>query len=255
MMRWIFLFTLAFTDVAQAQDLATSPIGTRVSRTATFAKKAFGLPPGDFELVSREIRRTVAMNAAGVTSGLGENVEEAEVFLLSTVAGRFDIAISLTTKLQYKPNWIHLNSFCNRKTSSFFSYTDGGQVAQPTTQDIECWLVGHFTFELVKTPTPAQQQFLNHTGVDGPAQRHALAVLSDRPQWPRGIRALPVQSGALEHPRSLRAGESEFVAARGRRQGSGQGPRAQPARQPGTGTVGGPEGRLGQSCRALHVAA
>ncbi len=104
MMRLAFLAPAMLAGAApahvRAQDLATAAIGTRISGTATVGKHLIPLPPGDFELVARSLSKF--QSASG---GYGDSGTRADVYLVSTVAGRLDAAVWGTVNLSYNQRW------------------------------------------------------------------------------------------------------------------------------------------------------
>jgi hypothetical protein len=156
----MFGFAAAPAMKARAQDLATAPIGAKVSKTATLYGHLVPLPPGEFELLSRQIdvMQAKSVNGAPAHSG-GGNGHMAAVWLMSLAAGKLDTIVYMRTN-ESSGRW-NMSGNCSR-TDVYFKFVDGKNSA-----DFECWLASTHNFDISTTPSPAHQEYRNRTAAVG----------------------------------------------------------------------------------------
>jgi hypothetical protein len=144
---------------AFAQDLATASTGTTVEKSARIWRHILPLPPGKFELISRQ----VADNRNGYTLG--------EIRMMSVDNGRLDTLVFIETNRNPAGpggSW-SMNQVCRRAQRAYFKFVE------ETPRQHECWFAGSVTFDINETPSPAYLEFRKRTGDAG--RPNVLATL------------------------------------------------------------------------------
>src|SRR5262249_15443857 len=133
---------------AHAQDLATVPTGTMVETSARIWRHLVPLPPGTFELVTRQ----VAANQNAFTL--------AELRMMAVTKSRVDTMLFIQTNRDNAGpgrTWT-MTPRCRSENRAYFKFMDESR------RDHVCWAVFGVSYDINTTPEPAYNEFRRRTG-------------------------------------------------------------------------------------------
>lgn len=168
MRRWLSIFATlgaTFSNSSVAQDLASAPLGTKLSGLAATHERYVPLPPGEFELIARRnAKSTTTRDFQGRVSGPGHATDLAYVHLVSAPRGAFDSAVYiLANGSGHFGGWYLPPAVCKPDGDPFLAYANPGN----TTKRADCWMVNFRSFSLGTNPTSDWQDFIKRTDVLG----------------------------------------------------------------------------------------
>lgn len=137
---------------AAAEGLEKVAMGTVVRGTADLGPRQIPLPPGDWQLIARQV------HSSGGNSG-ANNVLIARVYLGQVEAGVLKASIHAIASLDSSPGgWTRNRSICDR-TDTHFAESDRNY----NTRDTECWILNHIGMTLGPNPLQVHVDFYRLT--------------------------------------------------------------------------------------------